>query len=447
MSRRRTSGTAAAGRRVLRARQRFGKYVIERRLAEGGFAVVYQARDTIEGIKVALKIPYDHLMTGATLEYLRREIRMVAGLDHPNILPLKYADHIEDHLVLVTPLAEESLDERLKRRLSMNTAVDYARQMIEAVAHAHENRIIHCDIKPDNFLLFPDNRLRLADFGIARVAHRTVEGAGTGTVGYVAPEQAMGKPSFRSDVFALGVILYRMFSGELPEWPYEWPMPGNARIRSRLHPDFVDLIRKSLEVHARKRYVDAQQMLRVFERIRYPLKRAGKEVSFSAKPAGTQRGWRSMRRGEFRRIYGKELGTRHDCAGCGEPVAEAMRVCPWCGIERDVHHGPTTFPAQCPRCHRGVKADWRYCAWCYGPGFEDVPNREYPDKRYVGRCRNPKCTRKQLMPFMRYCPWCNRKVKKRWPIEGSRASCSRCGCGIIKQYWTYCPWCGDPIHG
>ena len=100
---------------------------------------------------------------------------------------------------------------------ALDLAVKLADQMLEAVAWAHAHRIIHCDVKPDNFILFTDNRIRLADFGIAKVAMKTIRASGSGTVGYVAPEQAVGKPSFRSDVFSLGLILYRMLSGKLPE--------------------------------------------------------------------------------------------------------------------------------------------------------------------------------------------------------------------------------------
>ena len=174
---------------MLRARQRFGKYVIERRLGEGGFAVVYQARDTIEGIRVALKVPYAHLLTGAAMEALRNEIRMAARLEHPNILPLKSADYVGDQLVIVTALGEMTLQERLQRRLSIDTGLGFVEQMLSAVACAHEHRIIHCDLKPDNFLVFANNRLRLTDFGIARVALRTLKGSGTGTVGYIAPSR------------------------------------------------------------------------------------------------------------------------------------------------------------------------------------------------------------------------------------------------------------------
>ena len=85
-------------------------------------------------------------------------------------------------------------------------------------------------------------------------------------MGYMAPEQAMGKPSFRSDVFSLGLILHRMLSGQWGEWPFEWPFPGHARLRSRVHPDMIDVVRRSLELNPRKRFRDAGQMLESFRK-------------------------------------------------------------------------------------------------------------------------------------------------------------------------------------
>src|SRR5215213_788603 len=99
-------------RKTLRAKQKLGKYTIERKLGEGGFAVVYQAKDEIEGIRVALKIPHAHLLTGSALEDFRREVRMVAQLEHPNILPLKTAQFINDYFVIVSGLGIETLDDR-----------------------------------------------------------------------------------------------------------------------------------------------------------------------------------------------------------------------------------------------------------------------------------------------------------------------------------------------
>ncbi len=243
-----------------RVRQNLGKYRIEKRLGEGGFARVYQAYDTIEGIRVALKVPYDHLVNDDVLEQFRKEVRLAAKLDHPNILPLKNAEVVDGHFVLAYPLADETLAERTARRMSLSLAFSYAEQLLAAIAHAHQHRVIHCDIKPDNMLLFPGGRLLLTDFGIARVAMRTIRGSGSGTVGYIAPEQAMGRPSFRSDVFSAGLIIYRLFAGKLPEWPYEWPAPGASKLRGRVPPDFIQWLRRSIEVTPRKRFRDAIQM-------------------------------------------------------------------------------------------------------------------------------------------------------------------------------------------
>ena len=253
---------------ALRARQKLGKYRIHRRLATGGFAVVYSARDTVEGIDVALKVPHDHLLSRGVLDDFKKEARLAAPLDHPNILPIKTADEVEGQFAIVTRLGKETLAERLTRRLGKKTILVYAEQLLQALTFAHRRRIIHCDLKPENLILFPDNQLRLADFGIAKVARKTVSTSGSGTIGYMAPEQAMGKPSMRSDVFSVGLLLYRMTTGELPRWPFRWPMPGHERLVRGWHPAFVAMIRKALQVDERRRFATASQMLDAFQRIR-----------------------------------------------------------------------------------------------------------------------------------------------------------------------------------
>jgi len=430
---------------LLRARQKFGKYVIERKLAEGGFAMVYQARDTIEGIRVALKIPYAHLVTDEALEDFRHEVRVAAQMEHPNILPLKYADHIDGHFVIVTAMGQTTLEERLQKRLSVETASHFARQMLDAVAYAHDNRIVHCDVKPDNFLIFPSNVLKLTDFGIARVDQKTIHGSGAGTLGYMAPEQAMGRPSFRSDVFAVGIILYRMFSGQIPEWPFHWPMPGHERLKRNLHADLIALIRKSIEVDSKKRFRDANKMLDAFLAVKSPNKRNARAAS-PATSAPIKRNWKTVRHREFQKQFGKQLETCHQCESCQGPVSEVMLACPWCGKARKKHNEEKTrFTVACPRCQRGLKSDWRYCPWCFGAGFEPSSARELSDRRYETRCVNSKCRRKDLMPFMRYCPWCKCRVKKKWKIEGCSDHCSSCRCGVSKDFWSHCPWCTKRI--
>lgn len=253
---------------MLKVRQVFDKYKIERRLGEGGFAIVYQALDTIEGVRVALKIPHGAMMDETALKSFRHEARLTAKLDHPNILPLKYACFIDGQFVIVTPMGEKTLADRLRSRMSFQTIMDYAEQTLEAVAYAHRRRIMHCDIKPENIILFPGNRLRLTDFGTAKVAIQTIRSSGTGTIGYMAPEQAMGQPSLRSDVFSLGLLIYRMLTGQWPEWPYDWPPPGHLRLKRRPQSDFVNFLRKAIDLRPRKRFSDADQMLASFRRIK-----------------------------------------------------------------------------------------------------------------------------------------------------------------------------------
>lgn len=252
----------------LRVRQRLGKYRIEKHLGEGGFARVYQAMDTIQGIRVALKIPHAPFVTDEVLEDFRKEARTTSKLDHQNILPIKDASIIDERFVIVFPLGERTLDERLRRRMNVEMSLDIIDQILEAVAYAHRRRIIHCDIKPENVILFPDGRVRLTDFGIAKVAQKTIRGSGTGTVGFMAPEQAMGKPSLRSDVFSSGLLMYRMLAGKWPEWPFEWPGPGHKRLKTQAHPDLIALIRRSTELNPRKRFADGNQLLSAFRRVK-----------------------------------------------------------------------------------------------------------------------------------------------------------------------------------
>ncbi len=401
--------------------------------------MVYRALDTIEGIPVALKIPHRDLVTEQTLEMFRKEVRLTAKLDHPNILPIKNASFIDRDFVIVFPLGEGTLGDRMRHRISTPVALDIAEQMLDALAFAHRHRVIHCDVKPENIILFHGNRVRLTDFGIAKVALRTraETGSGTGTVGYLAPEQAMGKPTLRSDVFAAGLVLYRMFAGRLPEWPYEWPLPGFDRLKEKVSPDFIAFLRRAMEVSEHRRYKDAIQMRTAFERVK---KRAQRRPP-QRKRAKSRPDWKTIRLREFKRRFGKTLDVRSACDRCHGPIAPSMQHCPWCGSRRRVYRGPVKFPERCRRCGRGMKSDWRFCAWCYGPSVEPA-SREYTDVRYEAKCRNPSCGRRDLMPFMRYCPWCRTKVTRAWKVGETRDKCARCGWGVLAEFWNYCPWCG-----
>lgn len=428
---------------ALRKNQRIGKYRVEGRLAQGGFAEVYRALDTIEGVRVALKVPHAHVVDDELLEDFRREARLAARLDHPHILPLKNAAFIDGRFVIACPLGDRTLADRLRRRVALKTALGYGEQLLEALAHAHRLRIIHCDVKPENLILFPGDRLRLADFGIARVALHTLSASGSGTVGYMAPEQAMGKPSPRSDVFSAGLLIYRMLSGELPEWPYRWPPPRYRDLRRKLSPAMLDFLRRSLDPTPARRFSSADAMLRTFRRVKARAIRAPSS-SVDRRPAtGSSRDWKEVRRRQFRRQFGRALGTDGACRRCKGPVADSMTVCPWCGDDPLRTRRAKAPAIRCPRCDGALEPEWRFCPWCYGGAVGPPDGRVTRDPRYSGRCQNPDCDRKVIMPFMRYCPWCRRKVRRRWSIAGSPHHCRACGWGILRGFWSYCPWCGS----
>jgi serine/threonine protein kinase len=247
-----------------------GKYRIEQRLATGPRADVYKAYDTIHGVRVALKIANPDLVEDDFLDEFRHEARLSSKMEHPNVLPVQNASFIDDYFVIAMRLGIETLGDRMTRRMSTERALEFATQAVSAVAHAHAMKIIHCDVKPENFIIFDDNRLKLTDFGFSKIAVRALRNAsGSGTVGYVAPEQALGRPMFQSDVFALGLVTYELFSGQLPEWPHKWPPPGYSRIRSKLRPKVMKWLRKAMEFKPQDRYRNAVTMERTFREIPY----------------------------------------------------------------------------------------------------------------------------------------------------------------------------------
>lgn len=428
---------------MLRARQKLGKYKILGRIASGPLADVYKAADTIHRTRVALKIPKPG--DKVNHEDFLHEVQIATRLRHPNILQVQDASFIDGRFVIAMELGDESLGDRIERRIGTTHALQIADQALAALAFAHENKIIHCDIKPENFILFPDNAVKLADFGFAKISLRTLKASGSGTIDYIAPEQAMGRPKFQSDVFSMGLVLYRLFSGKLPEWPFKWPLIGSERLLSRLSPAYADVLRKSIRLDPADRYRSAIEMYAAFRKAgREP---ARKKRAKMKKQVSSGNGvvWRQLQWREFQKRFRKQLETSHRCRKCDGPVAESMQACPWCGIDDPVPGAETRMPAICPRCEHGVKSDWDYCAWCYGPGFEAETSRRYPDKRYVSKCANTKC-KQPLMPFMRYCPWCRSKVKRPWKIAGTTDRCTSCNWGIAGEFWDYCAWCAAPVE-
>ena len=205
------------------------RYVIERELGRGGMATVYLARDLRHERPVALKVLRPELTVALGADRFQREIRIAARCHHPHILVVFDSGEAGGLLYYVMPFVEgESLRSRLAREgpLPVEESLRIARQVAEALAHAHELGIVHRDIKPENILL-DQGRAMVADFGIARaisaatgvtIERTTGTGLILGTPMYMSPEQATGQlePDTRSDIYSLGCVLYEMLAGEPP---------------------------------------------------------------------------------------------------------------------------------------------------------------------------------------------------------------------------------------
>jgi serine/threonine-protein kinase len=203
---------------------RIGPYEILAPIGAGGMGEVYRAADTKLGRAVAIKILPDGFAQDADrMARFTREARVLASLNHPNIAQI-YA--VEDR-ALVMELVE---GEPLKGPLPLDTALDYARQIADALEAAHEKGITHRDLKPANIMVTPQGTVKVLDFGLAKLAEKTSEaspedsptvtaaatraGQILGTAAYMSPEQARGKiVDKRADIWAFGVVLYEMLTG------------------------------------------------------------------------------------------------------------------------------------------------------------------------------------------------------------------------------------------
>jgi predicted Ser/Thr protein kinase len=209
---------AAAGRKI-------GPYVIRQELGRGGMGVVYLADDTRLLRQVALKaLSPDVGRERTSRERLRREARAAAGLSHPGIATVFALEEIDDDLYLACEyVAGQSLRKVLAEGpLPVATVLDIGVQIARTLAVAHGAGVVHRDLKPENIIRTPAGLVKVLDFGLARIEGQALSGlthTGTvlGTPAYMAPEQALGQPvDFRTDQFALGVLLYEMASGLNP---------------------------------------------------------------------------------------------------------------------------------------------------------------------------------------------------------------------------------------
>ena len=259
---------------------RLDQYEILELLARSGMASIFKARDTATGETVALKVPHIQFESDVVFfERFQREEEIGQRLDHPNVIKFLKPRH-KSRMYVAMELAEgESLRSILdrERRLPADRALAIAQQVCEALAHMHERGVVHRDLKPENILVTPAGQVKIVDFGIALdKSSRRLTWLGLsstiGTPDYIAPEQIGGRRGdARTDVYALGTILYEMLTGNLPfsgpnalavmrAKTEEEPRPLTYFVPD-IDPHLEAIVLKAIERAPRDRYQSAAELL------------------------------------------------------------------------------------------------------------------------------------------------------------------------------------------
>src|SRR6187455_2211295 len=276
-------------RRMFFRGQIIGKYKILSTIGSGGFGTVYLAEDTWINKKVALKVPHKQ---GLDFGELLREPRLLASLNHPNIVTILTAEKQENVFFIVMEFVPgETLETIIARDgpLDVARALDYTCQISNAVDHAHRQGVLHRDLRPSNVLVSDSGMLKVADFGTSRFLEIAAHGTTViGSPPYMAPEQFHGKAVFASDIYSLGVTMYQLLTGELP---YEAPAPGqidrlfrtdlitpprlrNPAISKRVN----DIVLKAMAPDLASRYGKASELIADLLDSRGAIRRPGPEL-------------------------------------------------------------------------------------------------------------------------------------------------------------------------
>jgi serine/threonine-protein kinase len=316
--------------------QLIGKYKILRTIGSGGFGAVYLAEDTWIDKKVALKVPHKQ---GVDFGELLREPRLLASLNHPNIVTIMTAEKQENVFFIVMEFVPgESLENIIARdgALDLTRALDYTCQICNAVDHAHRHNILHRDLRPSNVIVAESGMLKVADFGTSRFLEIAAHGTTViGSPPYMAPEQFKGKAVFASDLYSIGVTMYQMLTGVLP---YDTPSAADLdrlmrgellsapRLRNPKIPKSIsDIVMKALAPDIPARYQRAGDLLDDVLAERASVARR------TPRAAVAEAGMSEEVQDIQNRLKAREAPQPRFCWHCRKPLHARSDRCPFCG--------------------------------------------------------------------------------------------------------------------
>jgi serine/threonine-protein kinase len=312
-----------------------GKYKILSTIGSGGFGTVFLAEDTWIDKRVALKVPHKQ---GLDFTELLREPRLLAALNHPNIVRILTAEKQDTVFFIVMELVSgENLEAIIARdgAMDLGRALDYTCQIGNALDHAHRQGVLHRDLRPSNVLVADNGLVKVADFGTSRFLEIAAHGTTIiGSPPYMAPEQFHGKAMFASDVYSLGVTMYQMLTGVLP---YNTPSPADLdrlvrgelvtppRLKNPRIPKAVnDIVMNAMAPDVGQRYQRAGELLAdifAFRDARAPMRQT--PTPAEASPDAVQ--------DIHTRLRARETPNARFCWHCRKPLHARSSRCPFCG--------------------------------------------------------------------------------------------------------------------
>lgn len=258
--------------------EKIGRYEIEDELAQGGMGLIYLARDPYIQRQVVVKIlMYSRTLDGVYREFFQREAELIAALEHPCIVPIyDFGWHGQQPYIVMRYMSEGTLDDRLQKGELKQTAMAHIfKRVAEALDAAHARQITHRDVKPSNILFDSTGEAFLSDFGIAKSRPISNDEGNwlVGTPAYMSPEQVQGQPvDGRSDVYALGVVLYRLLTGQLPfsadsttaliKAHVDMPIPDIRSIKNNVPAAWQEVVSKAMAKDPNDRYPSAGDFAR-----------------------------------------------------------------------------------------------------------------------------------------------------------------------------------------